>query len=162
MKRLAIFCDGTWQKPNMSDQTNVVKLARIVAPHDKEIPQLVFYDPGVGSKRGTKHRGGLLGKGINTNIAQAYLFLALKQQPKPDPTAPYRDSFRGIFKLAGRKPRDFGSLSETNEIDESVIARVAANPEYAPVALEKVEQEVQQRVDDFLPPPENDKEDSHA
>lgn len=52
----------------------------------------------------------------------------------------------------GEIDAEIGSLSETNEIDESVIARVAANPEYAPVALEKVEQEVQKRVDNFLPP----------
>jgi len=82
MKRLAIFCDGTWQKPGLKKQTNVVKLARMVCPECPEgVTQCVFYDPGVGTKRMMRLWGGAFGKGINGNIAQAYLFLCLNYEP---------------------------------------------------------------------------------
>ncbi|MBT8412174.1 MAG: DUF2235 domain-containing protein, partial [Octadecabacter sp.] len=53
MKRIVIFIDGTWNRPDAEHQTNVVRLARCVH-HRSEggMPQMVIYSPGVGSGRG--------------------------------------------------------------------------------------------------------------
>jgi hypothetical protein len=82
MKRLVICCDGTW---NRADQmvngqlcpTNVVRLATRVAKQDaKGIPQIVYYDQGVGTGNSLDRiTGGALGKGLEANIHDAYRFL---------------------------------------------------------------------------------------
>lgn len=44
-KRLALFFDGTWNKPESN--TNVWRLALMLADNDaKGVPQLKFYDEG--------------------------------------------------------------------------------------------------------------------
>lgn len=82
MKRLVICCDGTW---NSADQvtkdgqpcvTNVLKIAVRVAKRDGSIPQIVYYDQGVGTGNVVdKFTGGALGKGLEANIHDAYRFL---------------------------------------------------------------------------------------
>lgn len=49
-KKLAIFCDGTWNDLRMANRTNVSRLAKCVAPRaaDQQTRQVVFYDEGVG------------------------------------------------------------------------------------------------------------------
>jgi uncharacterized protein (DUF2235 family) len=52
MKRLAIFCDGTWNSADQATDgvpspTNVVKLALRVAKGDGDVPQVVYYDQGM-------------------------------------------------------------------------------------------------------------------
>ena len=86
-KRLIICCDGTWNEPNDktkgndaddTEPTNVLKVVRGIAPVDKDgIPQVVYYDAGVGTL-GFLDRflGGGLGVGISKNIQQAYRFIA--------------------------------------------------------------------------------------
>jgi uncharacterized protein (DUF2235 family) len=83
MKRIAIFCDGTWNSPDETDDgspapTNVVKLARAVAQRGSDgTEQVLYYDQGIGSA-GAKPRRifeGLTGTGISANILQAYSFL---------------------------------------------------------------------------------------
>ena len=76
MKRL-IFCfDGTWNRIDALNPTNVVHTANNIASIDKNgIPQIVYYDEGVGTKKGEKWRGGIFGKGLLENIADAYRFL---------------------------------------------------------------------------------------
>ncbi len=79
MKRIVICADGTWNRPEQNLQkdfpTNVLKVARGIAPKDKHgIDQVVFYDWGVGSYYGSV-RGGALGDGINKNIMDAYRFI---------------------------------------------------------------------------------------
>jgi uncharacterized protein (DUF2235 family) len=86
MKRLAIFCDGTW---NSADQaangvpspTNVVKLALRVAKRDRDMAQVVYYDQGVGTGNSLdKLTGGAFGKGLNDNLHGAYRFLMLNYE----------------------------------------------------------------------------------
>lgn len=77
-KRLVICCDGTWNKPDQKDKTtNVVYTARAVLPVDPEgVPQVVFYDRGVGTGNVLdRFSGGAFGKGISTNIQDAYRFI---------------------------------------------------------------------------------------
>lgn len=77
MKRLVVCCDGTWQNLAVPCPTNVVKLAQSVKPlaHDR-IPQVVFYDAGIGTDH-QKILGGVTGVGIDKNIEDAYTFLSL-------------------------------------------------------------------------------------
>ena len=84
MKRLIICCDGTWNMPDpkVGKVTNVVKMARAVKSHDsRRVPQVVYYDKGVGTDWGPdKLRGGLLGLGLEENLVQAYRFLVHNYQ----------------------------------------------------------------------------------
>ena len=74
-KRLVVCCDGTWNSPEQHHVTNVVRTARALRPADgRGVPQVVFYDWGIGSYGG-KIRGGMLGAGIDKNIQDAYRFL---------------------------------------------------------------------------------------
>lgn len=86
-KRIVIGCDGTWNKPDQIDRgkrrpSNVVKLLRAVLPEDERgIPQVTFYDQGLGTHWGlTKWVEGFTGYGISTNILDAYEFLCLNYQ----------------------------------------------------------------------------------
>ncbi len=86
MKNIAVFCDGTWQSLGQPNPTNVSRLARCVAPAAAGMPQVVFYDDGVGVGEGVlndvvKIVGGGLGKGLDAKIAQAYQFLCLNYAP---------------------------------------------------------------------------------
>ena len=80
-KNLIIFSDGTGQEGGAGFNTNIYKLFNVVT--DRTIDQIIFYDPGIGSKSG---KIGLLGKiwnklsqavgfGVNRNILQCYRFL---------------------------------------------------------------------------------------
>jgi len=83
MKRIAIFCDGTWNTPDKIDdglncQTNVVKMANALAPVSEDgTEQLLYYDTGIGSEGDIIERvyDGATGTGISENILQAYRFL---------------------------------------------------------------------------------------
>jgi uncharacterized protein (DUF2235 family) len=87
MKRLAVFCDGTWNRADQTHDdapcpTNVVKLAIRVAKRDGGIPQLTCYDQGVGSGNVLdKWSGGAFGSGLEDNIYDAYRFLVLNYEP---------------------------------------------------------------------------------
>ena len=77
MKRLVICCDGTWQQLASPYPSNVVKLAQSVKPIASDgIPQIVFYDEGIGTDS-NKLLGGATGLGIDRNIEDAYRFLSL-------------------------------------------------------------------------------------
>jgi hypothetical protein len=93
MKRLIICCDGTWQKLTSPYPTNVVKIAQSIKQScSKGIPQIVFYDEGVGSgnmaeklfAEGDKILGGAFGIGIDNNIQDAYRFLSLNYEPNDE------------------------------------------------------------------------------
>ena len=72
MKRIIICCDGTWNNPEKEPVSNVVKVARALVP-EADLPQVVFYDWGVGSEGGfEKLSGGAMGAGIDKNIQDAY------------------------------------------------------------------------------------------
>jgi uncharacterized protein (DUF2235 family) len=77
MKRLVVCCDGTWQKLASPCPSNIVKLSQSVKPiADDGIPQIVFYDEGVGTES-QKVLGGATGLGIDQNIQDGYRFLCL-------------------------------------------------------------------------------------
>jgi uncharacterized protein (DUF2235 family) len=75
MKRLSIFLDGTWN--DEGSHTNVYELAERVALTGADgVQQLKpYYDPGVGTKRLEKLRGGALGMGLSKNVRDAYSWL---------------------------------------------------------------------------------------
>ncbi|MEM8720706.1 MAG: DUF2235 domain-containing protein [Cyanobacteria bacterium P01_G01_bin.39] len=81
-KRLIVCCDGTWQKLDSKYPTNVVKIAQAIKPAGRgDIPQIVFYDEGVGT--GDVFDGlfdGAFGWGIDQNIQDAYRFLSLNYE----------------------------------------------------------------------------------
>ena len=74
MKRIAVFADGTWNSPEKSRATNVLRMARAVKPEAGGRQQVVFYDWGVGTDR-KKLSGGITGAGIDKNIMDCYRFL---------------------------------------------------------------------------------------
>ncbi len=87
MKRIAIFCDGTWNDINARWPTNVVLLAEALRPtagHD--VKQIPLYVPGVGTGRGVARHldrliGGAFGIGLLANIEEAYRHLAFIYEP---------------------------------------------------------------------------------
>ena len=90
MKRIAIFIDGTWNRPDAEHPTNVVRLSRCVASHAVGgMPQVVLYSPGVGSGRGNNWAarrmdrllGGALGWGLTDIIEEVYRNLVFLYQP---------------------------------------------------------------------------------
>lgn len=87
MKRIAICCDGTWNRPDQVHDgklcpSNVTKLARCIAPADPNgVQQLVFYDKGVGTGRLDRILGGAFGFGIKAKILEAYRFLVTAYEP---------------------------------------------------------------------------------
>jgi len=90
MKNLVICCDGTWQELSQKFPTNVTRLTRALASTATQggtkIPQVTFYDDGVGVGTGvldkaTRILGGALGRGLDRKIAEAYEFLVLNYEP---------------------------------------------------------------------------------
>ena len=95
-RQLVICCDGTNNNltGNTSD-TNVVKLAQLLAQSSADAGQMVFYDPGVGNpgelpgatwadgiSRWAQRVAGLaFGRGVYENMADCYLFLMRHYQP---------------------------------------------------------------------------------
>ena len=81
MKRLVLCCDGTWNKPDEEQDgrpvpTNVVRLAYRVAKSAGAVPQITYYDMGVGTGNFMDRiAGGVLGEGLEDNIYDAYRFL---------------------------------------------------------------------------------------
>jgi uncharacterized protein (DUF2235 family) len=83
MRRLIVCCDGTWNAPEKLDpqecpSTNVLKLARAILPTDKNgLTQAIEYVRGIGTGNVIdKLIGGVSGKGISSNILQAYQFIS--------------------------------------------------------------------------------------
>lgn len=85
-KRLVICCDGTWNKPDSPNVTNVEKIARTVETDLRRtdgVQQLVLYLTGVGTSSYSTDRilGGAFGLGLFANVRSAYRFLALNYDP---------------------------------------------------------------------------------
>ncbi|MBM7066684.1 DUF2235 domain-containing protein [Actibacterium sp. 188UL27-1] len=91
MKRLAVFCDGTWNDKDNPDKlkTNVALLGEAVAPMDRDgIVQKVKYVSGVGTNGGSglngfadKFLGGVFGAGLNANIRTGFTWLIENYEP---------------------------------------------------------------------------------
>lgn len=79
-KRIAVFLDGTWN--TLDDNTNVWRLKALCAQRGTDgIRQVVYYSRGVGTTVGEKVRGGVLGVGIDRNVARAYEWLVETYEP---------------------------------------------------------------------------------
>jgi len=80
MKRLIVCCEGTWQKLDSPDASNVLKMTQSIrATDDSGIQQIVFYDQGIGTEGDLIEQigGGAFGWGIDQKIKAAYQFLSL-------------------------------------------------------------------------------------
>jgi hypothetical protein len=86
MKRLVVCCDGTWNKPDNENVTNVEKIARTVQSDPSAtdgVYQLVYYISGVGAGSYEFDRllGGAFGFGLFHNVIACYRFLAQNYEP---------------------------------------------------------------------------------
>lgn len=90
MKRIVIFIDGTWNRPDAEYPTNVVRLARCVQHRtDSGMPQVVLYTAGVGSGSGNnwlgrkmdRVLGGTLGWGLLSIMEDMYRQLVFAYEP---------------------------------------------------------------------------------
>jgi hypothetical protein len=78
-KRLVVCFDGTWNSPDSGQATNVVKIMGAISPVDPQgVPQITFYDAGIGADSGKIDRllDGLTGRGLEQNVRDGYRFLA--------------------------------------------------------------------------------------
>lgn len=89
MKKIAIFCDGTWNSPTIAEPTSVRKLSQALI-NDPARHQQVFYFQGIGSSdrfdRGIrkwlkKYGGGAFGWGLDGKVKEAYQAIALFYRP---------------------------------------------------------------------------------
>lgn len=89
MTRIAVFCDGTWNSPDIPETTSVYKLQQAVV-HDPSRGQISAYFPGVGTEERfdgpvrrffNKYGGGAFGWGLDAKVKQAYQFIAAIYQP---------------------------------------------------------------------------------
>jgi uncharacterized protein (DUF2235 family) len=82
-KRIALFLDGTWN--TVRDNTNVWRLRALCAEQSADgTRQVVYYDTGVGSRKGEKLRGGMFGYGLDSNVISAYRWLIENYEPGDD------------------------------------------------------------------------------
>lgn len=129
MKRIAMFCDGTWNRDDAPHPTNVLRLSqavRLTAADGRK--QQVFYIAGVGTGRGSnwlargidRYAGGMLGWGLLENIADAYRSLIFCYEPGDEiyifgysRGAYTARSLAGLLRSCGIPPRDnIGRLAE--------------------------------------------------
>ena len=144
MKRIAIFIDGTFNRTDSQNPTNVVRLSRCVKHFDRktDTPQMVIYSPGVGSGRGNtalgrkldRVFGGSLGWGLLDIIAETYrnLVIAYEQGDEVYIFGFSRGAFAarslaGMIRSCGIAPR-----SHLGRIPEAVARYVSRAPETHP------------------------------
>lgn len=122
MKRIAIFCDGTWNRHDAPHPTNVVRMAQAVRLTAEDgMTQHVIYQIGVGSGRGgnqiaktlDKFGGGALGWGLTENIEEVYRALVFCYEPGDEVFifgfsrgAYTARSLAGMIRSCGIPPRD--------------------------------------------------------
>jgi len=84
MANIVICADGTWNRPEEDLEedhaTNVLKLARAIAPKTATATQHVFYDWGLGSYHSAV-RAGVTGEGIHKNILDGYRYIVQNYAP---------------------------------------------------------------------------------
>ncbi|MBY0563652.1 MAG: DUF2235 domain-containing protein [Hyphomonadaceae bacterium] len=80
MKRIAIFCDGTWNDPNDPNPTNVYWLYESIAKQAADVTQHARYLSGVGVEE-NKLTGGVWGRGLNEKVLEAYDALSTHYEP---------------------------------------------------------------------------------
>ncbi len=146
MKRIAIFCDGTWNRSDATNPTNVVLLAQAVKPTaDDGTKQVTIYLPGVGSGKGVgrisqradRILGGILGQGLLQNIREAYRALIFMYEPGDEififgfsRGAYTARSLAGLLRKAGILPPD--KVGQINDAIALYRKRGAENHPDAP------------------------------
>lgn len=89
-KRIVILCDGTWNRSDAPNPTNVVRLARAIRPVAADgTVQVPIYLAGVGAGRGVtwlsrqsdRILGGAFGWGLMDNVVDAYRHLVFLHEP---------------------------------------------------------------------------------
>ena len=81
-KRLIVLCDGTWNRADAPALTNVCKLRDAVDEGEgAAVRQHVHYEPGVGTRRWERFRGGAFGVGLSRNVRNCYEFLVERYEP---------------------------------------------------------------------------------
>jgi len=84
MANIIVCADGTWNRPEEDLEedypSNVLKLARGIAPEHGAERQHVFYDWGLGSYHG-KLTSGATGRGIHKNIVDGYRYIVQNYNP---------------------------------------------------------------------------------
>lgn len=87
MKRLVIFCDGTWNRMSAAEPTNVLMSSQMVEHADASgVPQIIYYDEGVGTSFLVNEwletrLAGAFGLGLLEKIEAAYRFLIFNYEP---------------------------------------------------------------------------------
>jgi uncharacterized protein (DUF2235 family) len=83
IKKLALFFDGTWNKPETN--TNLWRLSLMLAEKDQAgVPQMKFYDEGVGTHWFDRISGGAFGFGLSENVRLGYRWLMEHYNPGDD------------------------------------------------------------------------------
>ena len=146
MKRIAIFCDGTWNTPDTAEdgklcQTNVVKMANALAQTSVDgTEQLLYYHTGIGSEGSLIRRifDGATGTGISDNILHAYRFI-IKNYQKGDELYLFGFS-RGAFTVRSLSGliRNSGILKRENLDKVNTAYRIykSRKPEHQPREVE--------------------------
>lgn len=89
MTKIAIFCDGTWNSPDIPETTHVHKVQKAVR-HMPANGQVSVYFQGIGTddrfdgkfrKFFNRYGGGAFGWGLDAKVKQAYQFIAQVYQP---------------------------------------------------------------------------------
>ncbi|KAJ6621699.1 hypothetical protein B0H10DRAFT_970376 [Mycena sp. CBHHK59/15] len=85
-KRIIVCCDGTWQDgistENRRSYTNILRIARTINHEDARfhlpIPQIVFYQSGIGSEKNfySEYIEGTTGSTLGDKVEEAYAFIA--------------------------------------------------------------------------------------
>lgn len=84
MKRIIICFDGTWNRIDADEPTNVLKMATGITPHSENgTGQIIYYDEGVGTSGSLikKLKDGAFGLGVRKNLREAYQFLMFNYDP---------------------------------------------------------------------------------
>ncbi len=121
MKRIAIFCDGTWNHADAEYGTNVVALSQAMSLSTENIFQQLIYIPGLGTGSGAswisrnidRIGGGAFGWGLDAKIVEAYRALAYSYLPGDDififgfsRGAYTARSLAGLIRASGIPPRN--------------------------------------------------------
>jgi uncharacterized protein (DUF2235 family) len=84
MKKRLVYCfDGTWNRLDAKNPTNVLLTAESILPLTQDAAQVIYYDEGVGTADSWVNyfKGGVLGEGLVQNLAEAYQNLIFNHTP---------------------------------------------------------------------------------
>lgn len=143
MKRIVIFIDGTWNRPDAEHPTNPLRLSRSVKHVDDDgNPQIVLYTPGVGAGRGNtrlgrsldRWLGGALGWGLMEIIEDLYRQLVMIYKPGDaiqlmgfSRGAFAARSFAGVLRSCGIPPRH-----HIHMVREAIVRYASRSPNTHP------------------------------